>query len=108
VFQEELARRYADFASLISSPEAARRFTDCMPSADVWITLLTTRHRNPQTRWTANDIYDADALSVAVPYCDVVATEKHATSLLESKGLPERVGTVVVTSLDDLVGEFGP
>jgi hypothetical protein len=74
-----------------------------MPSGDVWITLLTAGHRNPQTRWTANDIYDADALSVAVPYCDFVATERHAAHLLHAAGLPARVRTTVVATLDELV-----
>jgi hypothetical protein len=103
MLEEEAQRRGVDFPLLLPEPDDARRFTDSMPSADVWITLLTARHRNPETRWTANDIYDADALSVAVPYCDLVATEKHATSLLSGEGLPERVGTEVVTNLDELV-----
>jgi hypothetical protein len=100
---EESTQRGIDFPDLFPQPDAARRFTDSMPSADVWITLLTAQHRNPQTRWTANDIYDADALSVAIPYCDFVATERHAAHLLHAEGLPERVDTTVVTSLDELV-----
>jgi hypothetical protein len=100
---EETSERGIEFAALCPDPESARRFTDSMPSADVWITLLTAQHRNPQTRWTANDIYDADALSVAVPYCNFVATERHAAHLLHAAGLPERVGTSVVTTLDELV-----
>jgi hypothetical protein len=100
---EESTQRGIDFPGLFPQPGAARRFTDSMPSADVWITLLTARHRNPQTRWIANDIYDADALSVAIPYCDLVATERHAAHLLHAEGLPKRVGTTVVTTLDELV-----
>lgn len=100
---EESAKRGVDFPALFSGPDAARRFSDSMPSADVWITLLTARHRNPQTPWTVNDIHDADALSVAVPYCDFVATERHAAHLLHAAGLPRRVATTVVTSLDELV-----
>lgn len=100
---QETSERRIDFRALFSEPESARRFTDSMPSADVWITLLTALHRNPQTRWTANDIYDADALSVAVPYCDFVATERHATHLLHAADLPARVDTTVVATLDELV-----
>src|SRR5512133_1670652 len=44
--------------------------------------LITAAHRNPQTKWTANDVVDIDALSVAVPSCDVVVTEPHARSTL--------------------------
>jgi hypothetical protein len=100
---EETSERGIDFVALCPDPERVRRFTDSMPSADVWITLLTARHRNPQTRWTANDIYDADALSVAVPYCDFVVTERHAAHLLHAAGLPARVNTNVVATLDELV-----
>lgn len=103
ILGEESARRELDFPSLFPEPDAARRFTDSMPSADVWITLLTARHRNPQTPWTVNDIHDADALSVAVPYCDFVATERHATHLLHVAELPSRVETTVVATLDELV-----
>jgi hypothetical protein len=100
---ETSVRLGIDFPALFPEPDAARRFTDSMPSADVWITLLTARHRNPQTPWTVNDIHDADALSVAVPYCDFVATERHAAHLLHAEGLPKRVATTVVTTLDELV-----
>ena len=103
VLNEESARRGLDFPALFPEPDAARQFTDSMPSADVWITLLTAGHRNPQAPWTVNDIHDADALSVAVPYSDFVATERHATHLLHAAGLPSRVGTTVVATLDELV-----
>ena len=43
-----------------------------MPSSDVAVTLLTARHRNPEARWTANDIFDIDSMSVAVPDGDIV------------------------------------
>jgi hypothetical protein len=39
----------------------------------------------------------------AVPYCDFVATERHATHLLHAAGLPDRVDTTVVATLDELV-----
>ena len=79
----------------------ARRFTDAMPSADVRISLLTAAHSNPQTQWTANDIFDIDVLSVAVPYCDVVVTERHATHLLRATGAAERLTTRVFATLDE-------
>jgi hypothetical protein len=100
---EESTRRGLDFPALFPDPDAARQFTDSMPSADVWITLLTAGHRNPEAPWTVNDVHDADALSVAVPYCDFVATERHATHLLHAAGLPSRVDTTVVATLDELV-----
>jgi hypothetical protein len=84
----------------------ARRSTDAMPSADVQISLLTAAHSNPQTQWAPNDIFDIDALSVAVPYCDVVVTERHAAHLLRAARVTDRLGTPVLATLDELVDVF--
>jgi hypothetical protein len=87
--------------------EDARRFTDAMPSADVHISLLTAAHSNPQTSWVPNDIFDIDALSVAVGYCDVVVSERHATHVLKAAGVADRLGTRVGATLDELVHFLG-
>jgi hypothetical protein len=101
--EEALTCRSLDVSDVWTDLDASRRIVDCMPSADVCVTLLTAAHRNPQMVWTGNDIFDIDALSVAVPYCEVVATERHATRTLVSAGVPDRLGTEVVATLDDLV-----
>lgn len=82
--------------------EAARRFTDSMPTADVRISLLTAGHRNPQTTWTSNAMFDIDALTVAVAYCDVVVTDKEAHHAVHAAGLHQRLNTTVLAKLDDL------
>jgi hypothetical protein len=87
---------------VLPTPDAARRFTDCMPSADVRITLVTSKHRSAASRWLPNDIFDIDALSVAVAYCDIVVTEAHSAHVLRQAGTPHRFGTCVLTTLDDL------
>jgi hypothetical protein len=83
--------------------DTARRFTDSMPSGDTWISLLTAAHRNPEARWWPNDIFDFDALSVAIPYCDVVVTDRHACTLANAARLPARLGTTIIATLDELV-----
>jgi hypothetical protein len=83
--------------------DTARRLTDSMPSADAWISLLAAAHRNPQSQWRPNDIFDFDALSVAIPYCDVVVTDRHACRLANAARLPDRLGTKVIATLDELV-----
>lgn len=79
-----------------------RQFTDSMPSSDVHISLMTASHRNAQKQWEPNDIFDIDALTVAVAYCDVVATERHATHILRADGIADRLETNVVATLDEL------
>lgn len=103
VLSEAVNARGLDLAELIDDIGAARRFTDSMPSGDAWISLLSAAHRNPQSRWQPNDIFDFDALSVAIPYCDVVVTDRHACRLANSARLPSRLGTKVIATLDELV-----
>ena len=83
--------------------EEGRKFIDSMPSADVRVTLRTSAHRNPQRAWATNDIHDIDALSVAVPYADIVVTEKHAHHVLHVAGIPSRTHTTVLRELADLI-----
>lgn len=59
-----------------------------MPHVQVAISIKTVYHRDPQHKWTINDIHDIDALSVAFAYCDVVFTDRAARSALrDSKDL---------------------
>ena len=66
-----------------------------MPSSDVAVDLKTQMHRDGQRAalWSANDVYDVDALALAIPYRDVVVTEKHAADALRRAGEPDRYGT---------------
>lgn len=63
---------------VLSDIDRARRFCDSMRAADVWITLMTAKHRSADSGWEPNDMFDVDALSVAAAYCDIVVTERHA------------------------------
>jgi hypothetical protein len=99
---EGLAARGRALGEAFSDPALARRLTDSMPSADIAITLTTARHRNPQTRWVSNDIFDIDAMSVAVPYCDIVVTERHACHALKAAHVERQANTQLFDSLDAL------
>jgi hypothetical protein len=103
VFKQAVDAHGLDLAQLVGDIDTARRLSDSMPSGDTWISLLTAAHRNPQSRWQPNDIFDFDALSVAIPYCDVVITDRHACSLAYAARLPSRLGTKVIATLDELV-----
>ena len=73
-----------------------------MPSLDVAVTLKTSLHRDPNHRWTNNDIYDIRALALAIPYCDVVVTDRSMWSHVTRHKLPERYDTVVIPRLAQL------
>jgi hypothetical protein len=97
-----LALRALTLEHLGANPEAAMAFVRSMPSTEVSIEIKTAWHRNSGKRWAPNDIYDIDALSLAVPYCDIVVTEKACHHLLNAARLGERMRTVILRRLGDL------
>lgn len=102
---EGLELRGADLDNLFDDGDrdTVRSLVDAMPSGDVHIGLQVAAHRNPQASWTSNDFFDIDALSLAVPYCDIVLTEKRRARDLEWTGCAERLDTLVLTSPNDLL-----
>ncbi|MFI7285288.1 hypothetical protein ACIBRY_01225 [Streptomyces anulatus] len=100
---EALMARDLTVENILIDKASARRFVDIMPSADVHVELTYAAHRNRDKSWESNDIFDIDALSIAVPYCDVVVTERHACHVLRTARVPARVGTEVFATLGELV-----
>ena len=80
-----------------------RCITDAMPTFDVAVTLKASYHRNPNHSWTRNDLFDLDAMSTVLPYCDVVVIDKEMASHVDRTALAGRLGTKVLSNLDDLV-----
>jgi hypothetical protein len=85
-----------------SCPRQAQDLVRSMPSSEVATTLKFQDHRNRSKRWAFNDIFDIDALSIAVPYCDVVVTDTHRRSVLHTVRVDERMDTVVLARLTEL------
>ena len=102
ILPRAIQERGLTLADAITSEESARALVGSMPSTEVSIELKTAWHRNGERQWTANDIYDIDAMALAVPYCDVVVTEKACRHILAAAGLPERMDTAVLHRLTDL------
>ena len=77
-----------------------------LPSRWVASELRRMRLRNPQQPWTRSDSNDILALSIAVPYCDVVVTERQWATHINQLGLAEQYGTTVrhdLTELADII-----
>jgi hypothetical protein len=106
IVEAHLRRRGLAWGDVLGDRESLRRFTGGMPSTDVAIALKTQRHRDATLRWTANDINDIDALSLAVPYCDLVVTEKFAHHVLTSSRVAKRMNTLVIRALSDLLNHL--
>ncbi|MDQ3764451.1 MAG: hypothetical protein M3460_23685 [Actinomycetota bacterium] len=77
-------------------------FVEAMPSRWVEKELRRLRQSNPQKRWEGNDLNDVTALSIAVPYCDVVITERSWTAMLNSQKINARFNTQVLHDLREL------
>jgi hypothetical protein len=105
-FQDILPRALNErglvLADVITDEESSRAFVRAMPSTEVSIELKRAWHRNGQKQWIANNIYDVDAMALAIPYCDVVVTEKACHHILSVAGLGERMHTALLQNLDDL------
>lgn len=97
-----LAARQLVLRDVISGPEAGRKFVRTMPSTEVSIELKTAWHRNRDKTWTANDMYDIDAMALAVPYCDIVVTEKACHHELTTARLGQRMHTALLQKLEEL------
>ncbi|MGW6210915.1 hypothetical protein [Streptomyces sp. NPDC055109] len=103
ILNQALFDRGRDLADVITDKESGRSFTESMPSAYVHISLVDAAHRNRDKPWASNDIFDVDGLSIAVPYCDMVVTERHACHVVRTARLPQAMNTEVVPKLNDLM-----
>lgn len=66
-------------------------FSDRIPSMRLAVDMKTSLFRNAARTWTSNDLHDIDALSLAIPYCHVVVTDKDAAHRVkQSKGALHR------------------
>lgn len=74
-----------------------------MPIVQVELALRRTNFKNDSYRWRINDIRDLAALGPAVPYCDIVITEKHAAFQLSRAQLAARYKTVILRRIDDVL-----
>lgn len=97
-----LQERGISLDRILTSPEAGVAFMRSMPTTDVAITLKTAWHRNRDKAWSSNDVYDIDAMALAVPYCDIVVTEKACHHALVSAGVEERMNTVLLRDVAGL------
>lgn len=80
-----------------------RQILEAIPSRWVEMKLRHQRQANPQKAWQGNDLNDVTALAIAVPYCDVVVTERSWSSILSAAKVPQRFETAMTASLQDVV-----
>lgn len=84
-------------------PDRCVRLLENIPFLDVEIGLHTERNEHRDRRIEPNDELDISFLSSAVPYCQVVVTEKFWTSLVKRLKLDTKYGSNVYSDLRDIV-----
>jgi hypothetical protein len=77
------------------SEEEMRSFMGSMPHTQVAVSIKTRYHRDSGHKWTANDITDIDAMSVAFAYCETVFPDKAIRSALTNSKELAVLGTYV-------------
>ncbi len=97
-FLRAIAARDCSISEVLGGddPNVLRALGHSMPTVEIAVSLKVKDHQNKSKAWTSNDIFDIDALSLAVPYCDIVVTDAHRCHVLRSTHLDQRMKTVVL------------
>jgi hypothetical protein len=77
-------------------------FVDDLPTLVVQAAVRRQSLKDAGRPWEPNDVRDLEHLSVAVPYCRIVVTDKKAANALRRGGLDKRYGTTILDDLADL------
>jgi hypothetical protein len=64
--------------------------------------LRRLRQQSQDTNWKPNDLNDIASLAVAIPYCDVVVTERQWSHMARRAELDRRFNTVILHDLRSL------
>ena len=79
-------------------------FIDQVPTARCLFTLIRKRDQQLHRPIKVNDIADVWALSLAIPYSDIVVTEKMWASIaMKETKLAEKCNTRILKSIDELI-----
>jgi hypothetical protein len=89
----ELMQRGVTLTELVPNFRNRYDMPLAMPSSMVWVAIKTHYHRDATRKWTPNDLYDIAALGVAVPYCDVVFTDRAVRNAIRSMGVDSLMHT---------------
>jgi hypothetical protein len=92
----------SSFSQRIFDKFDADEFLSKLPTALCEFTLLFQRDELPKRLIQVNDLYDVWHLTLAIPYCDIVVTEKTWTTIAKQAKLDEICNTVILSSIHDL------
>ena len=73
-----------------------------VPAIDIIVTFEIDRDENLSRQPQPNDLADFAALSVAIPYCDIIVIEKHWANVAKHKGFDKKYQTAILTDIRDI------
>ena len=85
-----------------TTKEDAEKFFQDIPTHYTSLVLHFRRDVQKDRKVDKNDFNDIAALSIAIPYCDIVITEKFWTSIALHEKLDKIYNTVILSSVGDL------
>lgn len=88
---------------------AVREFGKSVPTVNVRATLRACKHRDFTHPWDQHDRTDLRALSLAIPYCDWVVTERRWAHMAMASGLSRSYQTQVgagISSLERILSDL--
>lgn len=103
--REQMARDI-QMNDIFTTPEDGMRFLMSMPSSAVVASMKAQYHQDPSRRWTSNDLFDIDALALAIPYCDIVFADAAARDAALRRGLDRHFGTFLPRRPADLTAKL--
>jgi hypothetical protein len=95
-----IGKTFEDFQALADEKKAS--ILDMVPCWDVERCLAVQVEKQWTRELEGNDVYDIGALTAAIPYCDVVVTEKLWVQLCKVSGVATRYNATVLSSVHDI------
>jgi hypothetical protein len=83
--------------------ERLMEFWTSIPALAVELELHAQKHHEKSSSWRPNDSLDIGALSLAIPACDVVITERFWASLVRKRAIDRIHGTRVESDLNEII-----
>jgi hypothetical protein len=80
----------------------ASEFLDNIPTALCFFTLIFRRDQQFQRLINKNDFNDIWFLTLAIPYCNIVVTEKMWASISRQAKLDKKCNTIILSSINEL------
>lgn len=96
----------AFFVGFTNAAEFIRFFAD-IDTLHVKLTLALARDQDLKRKIHLNDSRDLIGLSVAIPYSNLVVTEKYWCHMARSSGLDRMYGTTIITDAREIPARLG-